>query len=283
MSAPLGGIPESSSGILAGLLSIPVFVAANALFVAAEFALVAVRRTRVQELVAQGVRGSRLVQQAVGDLDRYIAATQLGITLASIGLGWLGQPALAALFEPLFAGFGPDVSAAAAHTLALMTAFLGISFLHVVLGELAPKSIALQLPDRTALWVAAPLLVFERVFRPFIWVLNTTGNRIIRLLGIRAAHGAVGGVHSVTELSLLLEASEQAGVLERQEREMMHGVLAFGDMTVRQIMTPRADMQSVSLADSPRQLLRAALESVYCRLPVMGTGGPDDVVGVLHA
>ncbi len=282
MSAPLGGMP-SGPGLVAGLLSIPVFVAANALFVAAEFALVAVRRTRVQELVAQGVRGSRLVQQAVADLDRYIAATQLGITLASIGLGWLGQPALAAAFLPLFAGLGPGVSVAAAHSLALTVAFLGISFLHVVMGELAPKSIALQLPDRTALWVAAPLLVFERIFRPFIWVLNTTGNRIIRLLGIRAAHGAVGGVHSVTELSLLLEASEQAGVLERQEREMMHGVLAFGDMTVSQIMTPRSAIQSVNLADPPKVLLRTALESGYSRLPVIGPGGPDDVVGVLHA
>ncbi len=273
----------SGPGLVAGLLSIPVFVAANALFVAAEFALVAVRRTRVQELVSQGIRGSRLVQQAVGDLDRYIAATQLGITLASIGLGWLGQPALAAAFLPLFAGLGPGVSIAAAHSLALTVAFLGISFLHVVMGELAPKSIALQQPDKTALWVAAPLLVFERVFRPFIWILNTAGNRIIRMLGIRAAHGAAGGVHSVTELSLLLEASEQAGVLERQEREMMHGVLAFGDMTVRQIMTPRSGIQSVNLADPPRALLRIALESGYSRLPVIGAGGPDDVVGVLHA
>lgn len=283
MSAPIGAVPGSSTGIVAGLLSIPVFIAANALFVAAEFALVAVRRTRVQELVRQEIRGARRVQAAVADLDRYIAATQLGITLASIGLGWLGQPALAAVFEPLFAGWGAPGSAAAAHSLALVVAFLGVSFLHVVMGELAPKGIALQLPDRTALWVAGPLLVFERVFRPFIWILNTAGNRIIRALGIRAPSGAAGGVHSVTELSLLLEASEEAGVLERQEREMMHGVLAFGDMTVRQIMTPRADMQAVNLADPPRQLLRTALESGYSRLPVIGPGGPDDVVGVLHA
>ncbi len=283
MTPPLsaGGDPTSLIGVFPGLFSIPVFILANAAFVAAEFSLVAVRRTRVREMVEKGVKGARLVERTTGDLDRYIAATQLGITLTSVGLGWLGQPALARLLLPPFQALGPALSSVAANSLAFGIAFLCISFLHVVLGELAPKTVALQIPDRVSLWVAAPLQVFERVFRPFIWALNTVGNWFVHLLGFQPARGLVGQVHSVTELTLLMEASEQAGVLERQERKMMHGVLAFGDMTVRQIMTPRAEIVSVCLKDPPESIVQVALERGHSRLPVYESS-LDEIVGVLH-
>jgi putative hemolysin len=281
MSAPAGDIPGAATGIASGLVSIPVFVALNALFVAAEFALVAVRRTRVAEMVAQGVRGARRLERATADLDRYIAATQLGITLASIGLGWLGQPALAGALLPWLERLGNGAAGIAANSLAFGIAFASITFLHVVLGELAPKTLALQLPDRAGLWVAPPLLIFERVFRPFIWALNRTGNLVVRAFGLQPTRGPAGQMHSVAELSLLLEASERAGVLEREEREMMHGVLAIGDMTVRQVLTPREEIVSVRVTDSPQAVLKTAIESGYSRLPVVGTQ-LDDVQGVLH-
>jgi putative hemolysin len=157
----------------AGLVAVPVLVALNGFFVAAEFALVAVRRTRVEELASQGVRGAASARDAVAHLDRTIAATQLGITLASIALGWAGEPALARLVEPLVAAALPDARAeVAAHAVAFTTAFGLITFLHVVFGELIPKTLALQLPDRTSLRVATPLNAFVRLTRPFVRPLN---------------------------------------------------------------------------------------------------------------
>src|SRR5262249_2636952 len=155
-----------------------------AFFVAAEFALVAVRRTRVEEMVRQGVARAGAVREAVANLDRSIAATQLGITLASIALGWAGEPALARLFEPPAGAVLPAAWAGpAAHTAAAAIAFTLITFLHVVFGELIPKTLALRTPDHTSLWVAGPLNVFVRMTRPFILVMNGTGNAILRRWG----------------------------------------------------------------------------------------------------
>lgn len=270
------------AGLLSGLLSIPVFIAANAAFVAAEFALVSVRRTRVKELVAQGITGARRLERATGALDRYLATTQFGITLSSIGLGWLGEPALARLLRPLLASVRVPAAPLFAHSLAFGLAFLAIAFLHIVLGELVPRSVALARPDRVGLWLTPALLLVERVFRPFIWVLSRSGRLVLRILGLRSAKAHAGQVHSVAELTLLVEASEQAGVLERQEREMMHGVLALGDMTVRQIMTARDAIVGVR-ADAPLEaIVQVVLESGYSRLPVF-EGDGDNVTGLLHA
>jgi CBS domain containing-hemolysin-like protein len=156
-----------------GLLSIPLLVALNGLFVAAEFALVAVRKTRVED--------------ATANLDRSIAATQLGITLASIALGWVGEPTLARLLETLFGLLPEHWGAVATHSVAVGLAFLSITFLHVVLGELIPKTMALQKPDGTALWVAGPLVLFAKVTRPLIVLMNRTGNGILRLCGFQPA------------------------------------------------------------------------------------------------
>jgi len=275
------GLAGSVFALFSGLFSIPVFLCANGLFVAAEFALVALRRTRVRELVAQGATGARAVERAIGSLDRYLATTQFGITLSSLGLGWLGEPALARALMPAAAFLGPWASAVASHAIAFGAALLGITFLHIVLAELVPRGIALRRPDRVALWLVPPLRVFEGIFRPLIWVLSHTGNLILRTIGAGDAPAHAGTVHSVAELTMLVADSEQAGVLERQEREMMQGVLAIGDLTVRQVMTPRDEIVSVRQGDGLDRILQAALESGYSRLPVTGSG-PDDIVGVLH-
>src|SRR5215831_7752789 len=211
-----------------GLLSIPLLVALNGLFVAAEFALVAVRKTRVEELVRRGQQGAKAVEHATANLDRSIAATQLGITLASIALGWVGEPALARLLEPLFR-FVPDIwGTVATHSVAVGLAFLSITFLHVVFGELIPKTMALQRPDGTALWVAGPLVLFAQLTRPLIALMNGAGNGILRLCGFRPATSAEL-VHSIEELTLLIEDTEEAGILAPAQAEFVQNVLLHSD------------------------------------------------------
>src|SRR5262245_42777662 len=162
------------------LLTVPALVVVNGLFVAAEFALVAIRRTRVEQMVKEGVKGARAIEKAIARLDRSIAATQLGITLASIGLGFTGEPALARLLTPLFARLPEFWQLFSAHTIAVAIAFLAITFMHVVFGELVPKAVALGSSERMALLLIPLLRVFERVTRPFTWVMNITGNAILR-------------------------------------------------------------------------------------------------------
>jgi len=174
---------EGGPGLLwdvLGLLLVPTLVLLNGLFVAAEFALVSVRKTRIEELQGRGVGGTRAVLEAIGHLDDSIAATQLGITIASIALGFVGEPALARLLRPLFAGLPAEWVGLTTHSVATIVAFLIITFMHVVFGELIPKTLALQSPDRTSLWVAAPLLLFARVSRSFVALMNGTGNAIVR-------------------------------------------------------------------------------------------------------
>jgi len=231
------------------LVGVAVLVLANAFFVSAEFALVSVRRTRIEELVRQGHAGAAAVKRALEDPDRFIAATQLGITIASLGLGWLGEPALAHLVEPVVELLPKAWVGVASPTLSAGLAFAVITFLHVVIGELMPKSIALQRPESTALIVARPTLFSEFLFKPAIWALNGTGNFLLRLLGMRAASGHEM-VHSVDELKMLMQASEASGVLESDARDMLDAVFDFGAATAREVMVPRTEMVAVS-ADAP--------------------------------
>jgi CBS domain containing-hemolysin-like protein len=264
-----------------GLLSIPALVALNGFFVAAEFALVAVRRTRVEEMVRRGVGQARAVEEAVAHLDRYIAATQLGITLASIALGWVGEPALSDLIEPLCEAVLPDAWAGpVADSVAFALAFGLITFLHVVFGELIPKTLALQSPDRTALWVAAPLLVFARLARPFIAAMNGTGNALLRWAGYRPA-GAEGSAHSVEELSLLIEDTEEAGVLSHQQAEFVRKVFTLSGKRVGDRMVPRERMAALELRTPPEQVLEAVRSGAHTRMPVY-EGELDNVVGVVN-
>ena len=225
-------------------------VFANGFFVAAEFSLVTVRKTRIDQLIAEGHRGARTVRRALNDPDSYIAATQLGITMASLALGWIGEPALAKLFEPVFALFGDRTGDGhGAHDQRRSLSFSIITALHIVLGELAPKTVALQQSEMVALLVAKPTELFMRVFWIPILLLNGLGNIVVRSFGLKPPSGH-SLVHSEEELKMLVTASQEAGVLEEEEEQMLHRVFAFSDLTAGQIMVPRTEMVALAV-DTP--------------------------------
>jgi CBS domain containing-hemolysin-like protein len=262
------------------LLGVVVLVLANGFFVAAEFALVSIRRTRVEELIQQHRAGATSVKKALENPDRFIAATQLGITVASLGLGWLGEPALARFIEPVLALVPKAWVGTVSQSLSAVLAFALITFLHVVVGELAPKSIALQRTEATALFVVGPTLLAEALFKPAIWVLNGTGNTLLRLIGMRAASGHEL-VHSVEELKLLVVASEEQGVIEDSEREMLHAVFDFGEATAHEVMVPRTEMIAIDAEAPVEALLQLATQHWLSQFPVY-EGDLDHIIGLAH-
>jgi CBS domain containing-hemolysin-like protein len=262
------------------LLAVGLLVAANGFFVAAEFSLVSVRRTRIAELVEQGSLSAAAVQKAISNPDRVIAATQLGITLASLGLGWIGEPALSHWLYPVVRLFPITLQEEASHSIAAGVSFAMITFLHVVVGELAPKSVALQDPERTSLVVARPTLWVEWVFKPVIILLNGTGNALLRLVGVKPASGHEL-VHSVAELKMLVTASAESGEVEADERDMLHAIFNLGDLLVRQVMIPRTEIQAVE-ADTPLdELVQLVTQADYTKFPVY-EDDLDQVLGIIH-
>jgi len=271
---------DSLTNALLQLLAVALLVAANGFFVAAEFSLVSVRRTRIAELVASGNVSALAVQKAISNPDRVIAATQLGITIASLGLGWIGEPALAHWLYPLVQLFPADIQPDVSHSIAAGLSFAIITFLHVVVGELAPKSIALQDPERTSLVVARPTLWTEWVFKPVIMLLNGTGNALLKLVGVKPATGHEL-VHSVAELKMLVTASAEGGVVEEDESEMLHAIFDFGELLVRQVMIPRTEVVAVE-ADMPlEEVTKLVTENPYTKLPVYEEN-LDQILGILH-
>jgi CBS domain containing-hemolysin-like protein len=265
---------------LLGLLTVPTLVVLNGLFVAAEFSLVALRKTRVEELVSQGVKGAKAVQKALDHLDRSIAAVQLGVTLASIGLGWVGEPALARLLQPLFHFLPALWTDVAAHSAATATAFLLITYLHVVFGELIPKTLALQTADQAALWIAKPLLAFARLTRPLTVLMNGTANFIVRRLGYTPATGEEM-VHSIEELTLLIEDTEEAGLLDPDQAEFVQNVFRLSNKRVRDCLVPRDKMAVLELNSPPEKVLEAVRSGAHTRMPVY-SGDVDNVVGIVN-
>lgn len=262
------------------LLGVVFLILMNGFFVAAEFALVSVRRTRVDELIQQGRPGARFVKRAVENPDQFIAATQLGITIASLGLGWVGEPALASLIEPVVAFLPETWIGPASHSISAAFAFTVITFSHVIIGELMPKSIALQNPENTALFVAQPTLLTEMLLKPFIWAMNGTGNFLLRLLGMQPTSEHQLG-HSVQELKMLVEASEKIGIIENIEREMVHNVFDFGEATAHTVMVPRTDVIAVD-ADAPiHELIHMAVQSPHSKFPAY-EGDIDHIIGIAH-
>ncbi len=255
-------------------------VLANGFFVAAEFAIVTVRKTRIDQLIAEGVRRAVGVREAITSPDRFIAATQVGITMTSLGLGWLGEPAVASTIQPLLAYLPVEWGRTGAHSIAFGVSFAFITSLHVVCGELAPKTIALQHAEKTALLVTAPTRLFMRAFWPFIALLNGLGTRLVRLLGLRPPSGH-SMVHSEEELKMLVTASQEAGVLEEDEEQMIHRVFGFGDLTAGQVMVPRTEMNGIRAGSTLPELIDQVARQPHPWLPVFGKG-VDDVLGFLH-
>ena len=263
------------------ILTIPLLVLGNAFFVAAEFSLVTVRRTRLEELAAKKVPGVGAAWEATRRIDDTIAATQLGITMTSLALGWVGEPALAKVIEPWF-WFLPGVwGPVAIHGFATAVAFLCITFLHVVVGELAPKTVALRIPDVVAIRVAVPLLLFERVFRPFITLMNRAGNGLVRLLGFRpAAHAS--HLHSVQELQLLVEDVSEAGRMSIEQAELLKNAFRLPEKKVVEAMLPLKDAIMLEYRMKPDAILSALQDSVHTRFPVYDAERTR-VVGIVNA
>lgn len=256
-----------------------VFVLANGFFVAAEFAIVKVRSTQLTELADQGSVRAKMARRLTKHLDAYLSATQLGITLASLALGWIGEPAFEHLIEPLFARFGVWGEAYSA-SVAAVVAFAVISILHIVLGELAPKSIAIQKPVGTSLWVAHALHAFYVITFPAIWLLNGVSRSILRLFGIEPA-SEHETAHSPEELRLILAGSEKAGILSEENREIIEGVFQFSKRTARQIMVPRTDVVVLSTTRSIEENLETIRTTRHTRYPLCD-GSLDHTIGLIH-
>lgn len=254
-------------------------VGLNAFFVAAEFALVAARTTRLQTLADEDDRLAKLALRAIESLDDYISGTQLGITLASLALGWIGESTLARLFSHLLHDLPPPFVSLATHTVAGSIAFASITFLHIVLGELAPKSVALLHPITLSRWVAQPLMLFTYAFWPAIWLLNKSANGFLQLFAIRVPSHAER-VHAPDELLLLLSESRDHGLVEEANVEMIAGVFDLSRTSVRQAMTPRTEMQAVERQWSLSQVIDLVRQTGYSRLPVFEED-LDHIVGFL--
>ncbi|BBI32398.1 hemolysin family protein [Cohnella abietis] len=252
----------------------------NGFFVASEFALVKVRQTRLLQLSNEGNTRAKYALKVNKRLDAYLSATQLGITLASLGLGWVGEPAIADLIvNPILHNFGVT-DERVIHTVAFTVAFCVITFLHIVLGELAPKSLAIQRSVGVSLWLSWPLLIFYRIFLPFIWFLNGTANRLLKLVGVEPAseHEAA---HTEEEIRILMSQSAKSGIIDKDEMTLFDNVFEFADRVAREVMLPRTDMDclfaNLSYADNMKQVY----ESKHTRYPV-GLEDKDQILGFVH-
>ncbi|GGA13162.1 hemolysin family protein [Dyella caseinilytica] len=262
-----------------GVFTVFLLVAANGFFVAAEFSLVAIRRSRVAELVAQGRANARVLLRTVDRLDASLAATQLGITLSSLALGWVGEPALAHLILPLLEGWAGRFAGIGADVIAIAMAFSIITALHIVLGELAPKSLALQRSEGTALWVVRPLNLFLFLFRPAIVVLNGMGNLVLRACGLRPG-ASEDMLHSAEELKLLVSASQEAGLLLRTQQEVVERVFNIGDRRIGDIMTPRTDIVWIDVENERDTIVRTLRECRHEHI-LVARGDIDELLGMI--
>ena len=266
--------------MVAEVLFAIALVAANGFFVASEFAIARLRPTQVADFVRQGKPGAKSAQHAVEHIDSYLSACQLGITLASLGLGAVGEPAFHELLEPLL-GDGAQI---VGFGLASVVAFLVITVLHVVLGELAPKSAAISRTGPMALMLAPPMRAFYLATRPVVDVFNALGNLVLRPFGIPPASEAGHAPHSEDELRELLRESHKSGLIEREEQQLSEAALLFGDRRAREVMTPRADIDFAITADEPREIAEKAMSGGHTRLPLCDAGkGLEDSIGFINA
>lgn len=261
------------------LLLALLFIIANGFFVAAEFAMIKVRPTQLAELAAEGSTRAKMARRITKHLDSYLSATQLGVTLASLALGWVGEPAFESIIAPRLAFLG-TWSPAVSHSIAATLAFVLISWLHITFGELGPKYIAIGRTTGVALWLAHALRVFYLVAFPVIWVLNKSSSGVLRLIGVTSAtEGEMA--HSQEELRMILASSEKAGILSEENREIIEGVFQFSKRTARQIMVPRTDVAVLSTMKSIAENLEIIRTTRHTRYPLCD-GTLDQTVGLIH-
>lgn len=262
------------------LASIFVLVAANAFFVAAEFGLVAVRRTRIEELIAQGSRRAMATLKVLKELNLMLSGCQLGITFASLGLGAVGEPVIAGLFESAFEHLREPYDVIATHAVATTLAFSIITFLHVTLGELVPKALALARAEGVSLWVAAPMRWFTYAFRPLIWLFNESANLVLKMFGIEP-NPELGEIHTPDEIAIIIEESRRGGTIMSGQSQILARTLDFPDKRAVEAMVPRVAAVAVSIDATMEEVLGRAEQTGYSRFPVWRER-PDEFVGVVH-
>ncbi|MBA4191007.1 MAG: hypothetical protein C0467_23730 [Planctomycetaceae bacterium] len=268
--------PPEGMLLLVGIIAIPILIAINGFFVAAEFALVSIRRTRVEELVNQNRPGAASLMAALTDLNRSVAACQLGITVASLALGFVSEPAIHRLIHPLFEGLSDDWT----RVLSVFLTLSLITYMHVVFGEQMPKLAALQEPELIGIWVARPVTLFGRLTGPLIKLMNGSSSWFLRRLGYKG-NGDEGEVHTVDELRLLVEDTEEAGLLDSDAADMVLNVFALTDKRVRDCMVAREKMATLDVNSPPDKVMEVARLGAHTRLPVFDTT-PDKIVGIVN-
>ena len=261
------------------ILVVFLLVFGNAFFVAAEFSIVKMRSSRLDVLIAEGNRRASYAKKLADRLDVALSVTQLGITIVSLGLGWLGEPVVASLLHPAFSWFG--VPESAVETVSFAIAFFLITSLHIVGGELIPKNVAIRKVESVALTVALPLLVFQRIMYPFVWLLNHVANWAEERMGFSVVTKEEDVAHTEEEIRVLMEESHRQGFIDKTELEFVDNVFDFADLSVREIMIPRTDMVCLDLEDSLEESIEMAMEERLTRYPICD-GGKDNVIGFLH-
>ena len=270
---------QSSLGIIiSNWLIVFVLLLVNGFFVSAEFAIVRARRAKIEQLTKDGNVDAKLALKALEDMNFFIAAVQVGVTIASIGIGWFGSPTIEKMMDPILSNL-PSSYVYLTHTITAVVAFLVVTFLHVVIGEQVPKCIALQYPEKISLYVAKPMDIFMTISKPFVWVLNVACNAILRLFRIPVSTARV--VHTIEDLDLMVNTSYDEGVLNETEKDMIHNVFKFSDLTAREVMIPRTDMVCVPIGMSIEELNKVATENQYTRYPVYD-GDIDHITGLIH-
>lgn len=264
---------------IGNIIIILLLVLANGFFVAAEFAIVKVRSSQIAEKIKRGHRGAVLAKNIVEHLDAYLSATQLGITLASLGLGWVGEPLLADMLRGPLAAVG-IIGENAVHAISFGVSFGILTFLHIILGELAPKSLAIRHPVATTLLVSRPLQLFYRIFQPAIWLLNGSANFLLRLLGMPPS-SASELLHSPEELQILVTEGAKSGVFNKMEQELISSIFEFSNTIAKEIMVPRTDMVAVEITTPREKLIRIVSEEGYSRMPVYKET-IDNIVGIIY-
>ncbi|MGN4632519.1 hemolysin family protein [Bacillus cereus group sp. MYBK34-1] len=260
------------------LVMVAILIAFTGFFVAAEFAIVKIRSSRIDQLVAEGKRGALAAKKVTTNLDEYLSACQLGITVTAMGLGWLGEPTIEKLLHPLFEKWNLNPSISSVLTFGL--AFMIMTYLHVVVGELAPKTMAIQKAERVTLLLAGPLMMFYKVMYPFIWVLNGSARVITGLFGLKPAseHEVA---HTEEELRLILSDSYESGEINQAEYKYVNNIFEFDNRIAKEIMVPRTEIVGFYLEDSVEEHMKVIQNERYTRYPIFGED-KDDIIGMVN-
>ena len=268
--------PDSFLKLLLALF----FVFLNGFFVAAEFSIVKVRYSQIQLKATEGNVSAKQAEKILKNLDAYLSATQLGITLASLALGFIGESTMHHILEKMFYSLNIDIDESTLSTIALVGSFLIVTVMHIVFGELVPKSIAIRKPESTTLVISWPLLVFYNVLKPFIWLMNAISNAFLRMINIHPASGHE--IHSTEELQLLVKQSAAGGEIEEENYEIIKNAFDFTDHSAKQVMVPRQNIISINIENSVEEIINTIMECGYSRIPIY-EGSIDNIIGIFYS